>query len=78
MHMHNCIDFQGYVTAYHGLLWLFHSQIALLNFWLVCLSIVFLMQDYNIRPAVIFVFPVHLLLYPVIPRDIDLFQATPI
>lgn len=64
MHVHNCKDFQGCVGAYCHPLWLFHSQISLLHFWLVCLSVAFPTYDYNIRLAVILVFLVHLLPFP--------------
>lgn len=60
-HVHNCLDFQRSVEAYHCLLQLFYSQISPLNFWLVCLSIVGPMQDYNIGAAVVLIFLVHLL-----------------
>lgn len=37
------------------------TQISPLHFWLVCLSIIGPMQDYNFGPAVVLVFLVHLL-----------------
>lgn len=74
MHMHNCINFQGHaelIIVHDGAFFL-HLP---LKFLASPLSITFPIQDYNTRLAIIFVFLIHLLPFPTMPKDISFLHA---